>query len=84
MGKYFADTEIGDGALGPVGCTGLPGAYANDIVGEGCWAVTGQPIIIGDTFFSIQAGFECTNFNFRIDGTQPAVPFQGNLPGPRV
>ena len=56
MGKYFSDTEVSDGTLGPLGCMGLPGLYANDIVGQGCWAVTGAPVIINDTYMSVMAG----------------------------
>ena len=72
MGKYFSDTEVSDGTLGPLGCMGLPGLYANDIVGQGCWAVTGAPVIINDTYMSVMAGFEMINFNFRVDGTSRA------------
>ena len=53
MGKYFGGDADVFAAMGPVGCDGLPGAYANDIVGKGCWAVTGKPVIIGDTFMSV-------------------------------
>ena len=48
----------------------------------GCWAITGQAIIIGDTAFSVMAGFECCNFNFRVDSTQAAVPTYLALKGP--
>jgi hypothetical protein len=82
VGKYFGGDADVFAVMGPVGCDGLPGAYANDIVGRGCWAVTGKPVIIGDTYMSVQAGFECTNFNFRVDGTCSPVPSQGGLPGP--
>jgi hypothetical protein len=81
MGKYASGDGSAFAALGPIGCDRLPGMYANDIVGKGCWAVTGKTIPIGSSYASIQAGFELINFNFRVDGTAGAVPSQISLPG---
>lgn len=81
MGKYLGSNEIASATIGPLGCAGLPGMYANDVVGKGCWAVSGEKVPIGDTYASIHAGFEIINFNFRVDGTSPSVPTQNSLPG---
>lgn len=82
MGKYFSGRRDAAGSKGGRGCGGLPGGYINDVIGKGCWAVVGQTIIIGGSTMSIQAGFECCNFNFRTDTTSSPVPIRASLPGP--
>lgn len=83
MGRYFSvSPDDTFGPIGPRGCAGLPGGYVNDVIAQMCWAVTGQTIEIGDTAFSNQQGYECCNFNFRVDGSCCPAPFQGSLAGP--
>jgi hypothetical protein len=47
-----------------------------------CWMVTGMPVIIGDTAYSVADGFGLINFNFHTYGSQPAVPFMAALTAP--
>ena len=49
---------------------------------QACWWVFGDAVIIGRTEMDIQQGFETVNFNFHVNGSQPAVPTQDALPGP--
>ena len=73
-GKYFSGPEFAGAPKGALGCGGSPRGYVSDDAAGWCWAVTGRTIIIGDLAFSYMAGFECCNFNFRVDSTQRAVP----------
>ena len=79
MGKYFSGAEFASAPIGPRGCKDLPGGYVNDVIYGMCWAVSGQTIKIGPTEFTIMQGFECTNFNFRVEGTQPPAPNKASL-----
>jgi hypothetical protein len=82
MGKYYSGADSADEPKGPRGCGGLDGAYVNDVIGEGCWAITGYPVTIGDTMDCIQSGFEICNFNFRVDATMNPVATVKSLEGP--
>ncbi len=80
--KYYQNEKEGPvGTIMSPGCKDLPGGYANDIIGQGCWAITGQAIIIGDTGDSVHQAADCCNFNFRAEGEQPCVPNVYFLPG---
>jgi hypothetical protein len=86
MGKYLSGADTASGTIMSRGCGGLSGygglpGYVNDTIGLGCWAVHGAPIIIGGSYMSVQAGFECCNFNFRVEGTQSPVPSKLYLRG---
>ncbi len=82
MGRYWSPPRTGPEApLFPRGCRDLPGGYVNDVVGMGCWAITGQTITIGDTADSVMKGMECCNWNFRVESTQPCCPDKFYLPG---
>jgi hypothetical protein len=83
-GSYINGEEDAVAPLMSRGCLGSPGGYINDLIGKGCWGVTGAPIIIGDTSMSVQYGFEMCNFNFRVFTTFPAVANQTDLSGPIV
>ena len=75
MGKYFSVTGKAAAPIMSRGCGNLEdGAYANDTIGEGCWALHGSPIIIGSSFASYQAGFEKINSLFKVDSTQNPLP----------
>jgi hypothetical protein len=56
------------------------GGVAWDEHAQACWQVFGKAVKIGRAENSIQEGFEVVNFNFRTNGTMPAVPSQENLP----
>lgn len=83
MGKYFSGSGSAGAPKGGPGCGDQSSGHVNDIIGKGCWKVSGQPVIIGDTYMSVHAGFECCNFNFRTDTTSSPVPMLAALPGPR-
>jgi hypothetical protein len=57
------------------------GALAYDEFGTACWDVHGKVIPIGSGAVDVMKGFEITNFNFHVNGTQPALPTQRDLPG---
>jgi hypothetical protein len=80
MGKYFGGKASASAPKGPLGCGGLSSGHVNDVIGQGCWKVSGQTVIISDTYMSIQAGFECCNYNFRTDTTTSPVPNRLSLP----
>jgi hypothetical protein len=82
MGKYMSGGEKIGAPLGNRGCGNLQGAYVNDEIGKGCWAITGYKIPMGDRYASIQAAAEICNFNFRAEGTCSPVPAQVALEGP--
>jgi hypothetical protein len=84
MGKYWSPGGSADAPIQSPGCKDLPGGYVNDTVGKGCWAITGQTVIIGDKADSVMKGMECCNWNFRVDGTQPCCPNKYFLPGTAV
>jgi len=83
MGKYYTNSPGDKNNVGPFGCTQVSGtgAHAYDQIGDGCWGVTGVRVVIADTTNSIHQGFERTNWNFSVDGSQPAVPNNFGLPG---
>jgi hypothetical protein len=58
------------------------GGVAWDEHAQACWLIYGKAVKIARDEESIQEGFETVNFNFRTNGTQPAVPDQYSLPGP--
>ena len=82
MGKYFSGKGSASAPIGGRGCGNLSSGHINDVIGQGCWKVSGEKVIISDSWMSIQAGFECCNFNFRVDGTSSPVPLIASLPGP--
>ena len=82
MGKYYGGSGSASAPIGGRGCGGSGSGYINDIIGNRCWLVTGRAIIIGDRAFSVQAGFEMCNLNFKVDSTSSPVPTSANLPGP--
>jgi len=87
MGKYYSNSNDGvvfqDSGLCSEAAASK-GAVAYDdpthdpahipLEAQMCWKIKGKAVIIGDTTMSVQAGFEMINFNFHIDGTQPAFP----------
>ena len=86
MGSYYGQgNQFGPhDNVGPLGCAQMigDGAHIYDAIGDACWSIKGRPITIGDTMDSIMAGMEMINFNFRRDGTQPALTTVASLPGP--
>jgi hypothetical protein len=82
MGKYYGGSGSAAAPINGPGCGDLTSGHINDIVGKACWLVTGRAIIIGGRAFSVQAGFEMCNLNFKVDSTSPPVPTLANLPGP--
>ncbi|MGC9064964.1 MAG: hypothetical protein ACP5JL_09825 [bacterium] len=75
--KYTAGSgAVGIGAVS-TGCLESlagGGAVSYDPVDHGCWGITGKRIPIAETYASIQAFAELVNFNFHVNGSQPAVP----------
>jgi hypothetical protein len=49
-----------------------------------CWMIAAPPVIIDDTYMSIQQGFERVNYNFHVNGTQSPTPTVKSLQGPKV
>ena len=83
MKYYDASGDSVYGIIGSRGCAGAgEGAYVNDTLGSGCWAMHGVAIIIGDTIESYMAGFEKINWMYRAEATQPALPCCYNLNAP--
>ena len=58
------------------------GGYIWDEHAQACWMLFGKAVTIGPTENSIEEFAKIFNFNFRANGTQPAVPTQDALPGP--
>ena len=42
--------------------------------GAHCFLIAAPPVIIGDTYMSMEQGFKHVNFIFRVNGYQPACP----------
>lgn len=57
------------------------GGYAWDEHAQACWMLFGRAVKIQDIEHSIMEGFEVVNFNFRANGSAPAVPTNEDLPG---
>lgn len=93
MAKYFSPIVGGSGGPFDDACStaaGSDGAVAYDPptldpaltihLAKMCWKIAGRAVIIDDTYMSMHAGFEMANFNFHVDGYQPAVPNQFSFP----
>jgi hypothetical protein len=85
--KYFSGgLHVGVGVVSGV-CYEHGAAAYDPTVGlkaeqlGGCWLVSGKKILIGDTQYSVMGGFEMTNFNFHVCGTQKCCVDSYQLPG---
>jgi hypothetical protein len=52
--------------------------------GEHCFMMYGPPVVIGDTFMSVQDGFNHVNTVFHTSGYQPCVACNLDLTGPKT
>ena len=83
MAKYVSKPKFAAAPIMTRGCGDLEdGAYANDTIGKGCWAIVGTKIIIEDTSRSYMGGFEEINAMFKVDATQNPLPCCANLNAP--
>ena len=90
--NYIAATTPSSGLTTSLGCTGEGAIDMDTTVLDPskisvppiprCWQATGVKVDIGDTFMSIQSGFEMVNFNFHTNGSSPAVPSLSALTAP--
>ena len=48
--------------------------------GEHCFLLTAAPVVIGDTFMTVNDGFKHVNWVFHTCGDQPCCPNQYGLP----
>ena len=58
----------------------LGGLVVGPVYAKMCWSITGKPVIINDTTNSIMHGFEVVNYDFGVDGDQPCVACNYDLP----
>lgn len=80
-GKYFSGPDFAAAPIMGPGCGNLSSGHINDTVGEGCWKVSGLPIIISERWMPNMAGFEVANFNYRVDSTLPPIPYRLGING---
>lgn len=84
MPIYFNSPGSEYGPIGGPGCLGGGAGYINDDAAAACWAVHAAPVIIGDTWMSVHAGFSFVNMLYRSFGEQPSVATLAGLEGPIV
>ena len=81
--KYYNAADSKGALIGSPGCGDLApsGGWINDINSNGCWAVNGPTIPIGQSFASVQAAWEIVNAAFSSVSMQPAIANYIDLPG---
>lgn len=84
MPIYFNAPGFVEAPIGGPGCLGGGAGYINDIAAAACWSVHAAPVIIGDNWMSVHAGFSFVNMLYRSFAEQPAVATLTGLEGPVV
>lgn len=81
---YFDSPEWEKADIGGTGCLGAGSGFINDDCAAACWSVHAAPVIINDTWMSVDAGFQFINMLYRSFGNQPSVSCKLDLEGPIV
>jgi hypothetical protein len=75
--KYISITSNVTAGISGRGCGQFKdAAYINDTNGQGCWAVKGKIIPMGDLRVSTHEAHEYINAMFKVDSTRVPLPTQ--------